>query len=103
MAAWFQITSNPIVNGSTTYSADGQLIPPQLCVGTTACPQTSVASDGKPAPNYVGSGWNQWESISSGGECGVAFKMLPTVNTDQVKTRLRLRGHYPVSRSVCGP
>ena len=80
-AGWFQTTASPsngpIVNGPASYSADGLLVPPQLCVGTSPCPTA----------NYIGSGWSQWESISSGGECGLAFKMLPTANTDQVQHR----------------
>lgn len=76
VAGWFQPpgSGTPVVNGSTSYSANGQLVPPQACVGTAACPQT----------HYVGSGWSQWTSLSSGGECGLAYKILPLLDTDQV-------------------
>jgi len=39
---------------------------------------TSLISTG-----YVGDGYSQWSASSSGGECGLAYKMLPQPGTDQ--------------------
>ena len=76
-AGWF---SPPVWQGPKTYSADGKLVPPQTCVGTVGgCPQPTT---------YVGPGWSQWTSLSSGGECGLAYKINPILDTDQARPPL---------------
>ena len=36
--------------------------------------------------SYVGPGWSQWSGSSSGGECGLAYKLMPQPGTTFVRT-----------------
>ena len=87
-AGWFNTLSGSglVLNpggaaSAATLSLDGSLSPPQTCTGLATCP----------TPNYVGSGWSQWDAtLSSGGECGLAYKICPIANTDQALIRPHL-------------
>ena len=85
---FFDPTAKIPIVGPPSWSADGTLVPPQTCEGTLSCPQGAGFPAGYASNTYVGDGWAQWDATSSGGECGLAYKILPTVDTDQVRAQL---------------
>lgn len=92
--------------GSSGFGAvKGTLLPPTVCEGTKSCPQTGKYPETKTAwpmirdnafnkgnnsgitLGYMGDGFSQWSGSSSGGECGLIYKLMPQPGSIVVSLR----------------